>query len=111
MKETKKTTKIEKQKLIEQRLRLAVFRSNKFIYGQIIDDQKGHTLVAISQKELPKEKEKENKIQKAALLGEMLASKALKAGVKKVKFDRRCYKYHGRVKAFADGARQGGLEF
>lgn len=111
MKEVKKTTKSKNKKQIEKRLRLAVFRSNKFIYGQIIDDEKGHTLTSITEKELPEEKQKEKNLQKAALLGEMLAIKAQKAGVKKVKFDRRCYRYHGRVKAFAEGARKGGLQF
>jgi len=111
MKEIKKTIKSQDKEQIEKRLRLAVFRSNKFIYGQIIDDEKGYTLASIAEKELPEEKQKEKNLQKAALLGEMLAVKAQEVGVKKVKFDRRCYRYHGRVKAFAEGARKGGLQF
>jgi len=92
---------------------LAVFRSNKYIYAQIIDDKESHTLVSCGEKELNKKdlKEKITKVKKAGLVGELLAEKAKKAGVKKIKFDRRSYKYHGRVKALAEGARKGGLEF
>lgn len=95
------------------RLRLAVFRSNKSIYAQIIDDDKGKTLVAVDEKNLKTEKgaKKATKAEKARLVGEILAKKAIKAGIKQVKFDRRSYKYHGRVKALAEGAREGGLEF
>lgn len=92
------------------RPRLAVFRSHRAIYGQIIDDQAGRTLVAASSRELAK-KDKLTKTEQAFKVGEILASKALKAKIKKVVFDRRRYRYHGRVKALADGARQGGLEF
>lgn len=108
--------KIKKQinnKVLDKRFRLAVFRSNKYIYAQIIDDQKDHTLVSCSEKELNKKdlKEKVTNIDKASLVGELLAEKAKKIGVKKIKFDRRSYKYHGRIKALAEGARKGGLEF
>lgn len=92
------------------RLRLAVFRSNKAIYAQIIDDKKGKTLVAADSHKLD-EKVKKTKTQQAEAVGELLAKKALKAGFKKIVFDRRGYKYHGRVKALAEGARRGGLEF
>jgi len=107
---------IKKQKnneKLDKRFRLAVFRSNKFIYAQIIDDKESHTLVSCSEKELNKKdlKEKITKVEKASLVGELLAEKAKKAGVKKIKFDRRSYRYHGRVKALAEGARKGGLEF
>lgn len=116
---------------MKDRLRLAVFRSNKAIYAQIIDDEKRKTLVAASEKELVKTNEKPatrgarkktegteitgvqktSKVEKARLVGKILAEKALKKGIKKVKFDRRSYKYHGRVKALAEAAREGGLEF
>ena len=92
------------------RPRLAVFRSNKAIYAQIIDDKQRKTLVAASSLELGKEI-KEDKSQQALAVGELLAKKALKAGIKAVVFDRRHYQYHGRVKALADGARKGGLQF
>jgi len=93
------------------RPRLSIFRSNKHIYAQIIDDSKGKTLVAVSEKDLGKLKTKLVKTQIASLIGEMLAKKALKKKIKKVVFDRSGYKYHGRVKALAEGARKGGLEF
>ena len=80
------------------RPRLNVFRSNKSIYAQVIDDEKGITLVS--------EKGKD-----ANEIGKKIAKKAKKAKVKKVVFDKNGYKYHGRVKAVADGAREGGLEF
>jgi len=109
----KEIKKQKNNKTLDKRFRLAVFRSNKHIYAQIIDDQKGYTLVSCSEKQLNKKdfKENEKNVVKAGLVGELLAEKAKKAGVKKVKFDRRSYKYHGRVKALAEGARKGGLEF
>jgi large subunit ribosomal protein L18 len=101
---------MKKIKEINQRLRLAVFRSARYTSAQIIDDEKGQTLAMVSEKDLPK-KEKLTKTEKAKLMGEILAQKALKVGIKKIKFDRRSYRYHGRVKALADGARKGGLDF
>jgi len=101
---------MKKKKEITKRLRLAVFRSAKHIVAQIIDDEKGQTLVTASEKDLSK-KEKLTKTEKAKLIGEILGKKALKLGLKKIKFDRRSYQYHGRVKALAEGARQGGLDF
>ncbi len=95
----------------EKRLRLAVFRSNKYIGAQIIDDEKGITLIGVSQKDLGKSRGKIDKSAKAALIGEILATKALKKGIKKVKFDRRRCRYHGRIKALAEAARKGGLDF
>ena len=97
-----------------ERPRLNVFRSNKHIYAQIIDDTKGHTLVSAStlDKEFKsKAEEKMTRTQAAYLVGELLAKKALEKNIKKVCFDRAGYKYHGRVKALAEGARKGGLEF
>lgn len=92
--------------------RLSVFRSNKHIYAQIIDDKAGKTLVAASDLNLDsKLKEKKTKTQKAQLVGEKIAQLALKQKIKKVVFDRGCYLYHGRVKALAEAARQAGLDF
>ncbi len=93
-----------------KRPRLAVFRSNRAMYAQLIDDSMGHTLVSASLRDLPKTKQG-NKTDRAALIGEALAKKAKAAGVAEVVFDRRSYRYHGRVKALADGARKGGLQF
>jgi large subunit ribosomal protein L18 len=94
------------------RLRLSIFRSDKNIYVQIIDDQKGTTLVAASSidGEL-KGKLKGDKKAAAAEVGKLVAERAKKAGVTQVVFDRGGYKYHGRVKALADGAREAGLNF
>jgi len=82
--------------------RLAVFRSNQHIYGQIIDDQKGITVAAARGVA---------KMEGATMAGKMLAEKALKLKIKQVVFDRRRYKFHGRVKALAEAAREGGLKF
>lgn len=90
--------------------RLCVFRSLKHIYAQIIDDEKGKTLVSASDQELKQNKELK-KNQKAEELGILIAKKALAKKIEKVVFDRGGYKYHGRVKALAEGARQGGLKF
>lgn len=100
---------------MKNRLRLAVFRSNKALYAQIVDDVKGETLVAASEKDLKKVAKlqggKATKTERARMVGEILAQKAQKKGIKKVKFDRRSHQYHGRVKSLAEGARKGGLEF
>ena len=95
----------------KQRPRLAVFRSHKSIYAQIIDDAKGKTLVAANEKSIKWPKKKLTKTEKALAVGEALATKALKKKIKEVVFDRRKYRYHGRVKALAEGARKGGLVF
>ena len=92
-----------------ERPRLSVFRSNRAIWAQIIDDSKGRTLasaasVNVTEKGLSKKDE-------ATKVGKLLAEKAKAAGVAKVVFDRGPYLYHGRVKALADGAREGGLDF
>lgn len=92
------------------RPRLSVFRSNREIYAQIIDDEMGKTLVSVSAKDRAALKTK-TKTERAEGLGEIIAGKALKAKIKKVVFDKSGYKYHGRVKAVAEGARKGGLEF
>ncbi|MDD3534558.1 MAG: 50S ribosomal protein L18 [Candidatus Cloacimonetes bacterium] len=95
-----------------ERPRLAVFRSIKHIYAQIIDDSKGITLVSMSSKAKSFEAgDAKSKTEISAVVGEKLGEKALAAGIKRIAFDRAGYKYHGRVKALADGARKAGLEF
>ena len=93
--------------------RLAVFRSNKHMYAQIIDDTEGKTLVSAStlQKEVKAELTYTDDVAAAAKLGEVIGKKALEAGIKEVVFDRGGYIYHGKVKALADAAREAGLEF
>jgi len=90
--------------------RLSVFRSNKAIYAQIIDDLKGHTIAAASSMESGVDK-KANKVEQAVAVGKLVAQKATAAGVSAVVFDRGGYLYHGRVKALAEGAREAGLKF
>lgn len=91
-----------------ERPRLSVYRSNKAIYCQIINDQLGHTLVAANSMESPAGG---TKTEVAKLVGQRIAEKAKAAGIEAVVFDRGGYLYHGRVKALADGAREGGLKF
>jgi len=93
------------------RPRLSVFRSNKDIYAQIIDDSKGITVAAASSREAGIGEVKDNKVAKAALVGKKIAELAINAGIQSVVFDRGGYLYHGRVKSLADGAREGGLQF
>lgn len=90
--------------------RLSVLRTNQHIWTQIIDDNKGKTLLACSSKSL-KPKEKLNKLQMSQLVGKTLAQLALKKKILHVRFDRGHYRYHGRVKALADSAREAGLKF
>jgi len=82
--------------------RLCVFRSHQYIYAQLIDDEKGKTLIAV---------QGEANVDKAKKVGKLIAKKALEKKIEKVVFDRGGYKYHGKVKALADGAREGGLKF
>ena len=89
------------------RPRMSVFRSNKQIYVQLIDDLAGKTLVSTSSKGI----EQGTKIEIAAVVGEAIAKKALEAGITEVVFDRNGYLFHGRVKSLADAARKGGLKF
>ena len=93
-----------------ERPRLLVFRSNRGVFAQLIDDDTGRTLAAASWLELPKSF-KGDKTEQAAEVGKRLAAAAKKAGVESVVFDRGGYLYHGRVKALAEGAREGGLSF
>jgi large subunit ribosomal protein L18 len=93
------------------RPRLVVTRSSKFIYAQIIDDITGKTLLSGSDRNQNKENAKITKSEKARSLGKEIAEKAKKMKIGKIVFDRNGYKYHGRIKALADGAREGGLLF
>lgn len=92
-----------------ERPRLSVYRSNKRIYAQVIDDTKGHTLAAAGSHE--GDVKGLTKADAATTVGKLLAERAKAAGVTRVVFDRGGYLYHGRVKALADGAREGGLDF
>ena len=96
-----------------ERPRLNVFRSLEHIYAQVVDDDMGNTLAAASSldPELRGKLQGLNKTQQASRVGQLVAQRALAKGLKQVVFDRGGYPYHGRVKALADGAREGGLEF
>jgi large subunit ribosomal protein L18 len=115
-------TKLEKRTRIRMRIRkkisgtaerprLAVFRSNKQIYVQVVDDLKGVTLLAVSSKEKEIAKTGIKKTEQAKIVGKSLAAKCKEKGIESVIFDRSGYKYHGRVKSLADAAREGGLKF
>ncbi|MET0299629.1 MAG: 50S ribosomal protein L18 [Flavitalea sp.] len=114
------TTKLLKRQKIRYRIRkkisgssatprLAIFRSNTDIYAQLIDDVEGKTLAAASSKEKDIAAQKVNKVEKSKLVGAAIARKATELGITKVTFDRGGNLYHGRVKAVAEGAREGGL--
>jgi large subunit ribosomal protein L18 len=116
-------TKLEKRNRIRMRIRkkisgtaekprIAVFRSNKQIYAQVVDDNKGITILSVSSRE--KEVAGQTGIKKteqAKLVGKSLAEKCKEKGIENVVFDRSGYKYHGRVKSLAEAAREGGLKF
>ena len=109
-KNKKKRMVIKGHKGTSKRPRLSVYRSNRYIYAQLIDDLKGVTLITVSEKELEiTKKEKTKPVERAKQVGELLAKKAIKKKIKKAIFDRRNYKYHGRVKNLADGARSEGM--
>ncbi len=95
------------------RARLSVFRSSKYIYAQVIDDAKGETVVAASslEKDVRGERKTGANIDAAKAVGKLVAERALGKGIKEVVFDRGGYLYHGRIKALADAAREGGLSF
>ena len=96
-----------------ERPRLCVYKSLKYIYAQIIDDEKGHTLVAASslEPEIKSRLTSTKSIEAAQYVGKVIAERAKEKGITKVVFDRGGYPYHGRVKALADAAREAGLEF
>ena len=93
------------------RPRISVFRSNKEIYCQMVDDRSGHTLVSASSRDSGVCDRSTNKVEQAKAVGKSLAEKAQAANITTAVFDRSGYLYHGRVKALADGAREGGLQF
>ena len=95
----------------EARPRLAVYRSNKEIYAQVIDDVTGKTISAASSRDKDISAAKGTKSETAALVGKAIAEKAMKAGVETISFDRGGYLYHGRIKSLAEGAREAGLKF
>ena len=92
-----------------ERPRLSVYRSNRDIYVQIIDDEQGHTLLTATSRTM--KELKGNKVERSKEVGKAIAQMAMDKGIKSVVFDRGGYLYHGRVKALADGAREGGLQF
>lgn len=91
------------------RPRLTVRRSNRYFYAQLIDDVKGNTILSASSFTLDKAAGKENKTTNAFSVGELIGKKAAERGITSAVFDRRSYKFHGRVKSFVDGAKKGGL--
>jgi large subunit ribosomal protein L18 len=95
----------------EERPRLAVYRSVKHIYAQVIDDHKGHTLAAASSSEKNSAVKSGGNVAGAKEIGRLVAQRAKEKGINKVVFDRGGYLYHGRIKALADAAREAGLEF
>lgn len=117
MKRSRKDSRARRHRRVRKTLRgtgtrprLTVFRSNRYIYAQVIDDIDGRTLVVASSHEADLRASNLNK-ETAAKVGQMIGSRAKAAGVETVVFDRGGYKYHGRVKALADAAREAGLEF
>ena len=115
-------TKFERRNRIKKRIRkivsgtadrprMSIFRSNKQIYAQLIDDNNEKTLMAASSSEKDIASAKGSKSDKAAAVGKLIAKKAMDAGIKEVVFDRNGYLYHGRVKQLAEAARESGLKF
>ena len=94
-----------------ERPRLSVFRSNKQIYAQLIDDTEGKTLMAASSRQLEIDDKKITKTVQAELVGKLIAEKAKEAGIEQVVFDRSGYLYHGRIKTLSEAVRKGGLKF
>ena len=113
--------KLEKRNRIKRRVRgkisgsaelprLSVYKSNKEIYAQLIDDKAGKTIVSASSRDKGVDA-KGTKVEASAVVGKAIAAKAIAAGISKIVFDRNGFVYHGRIKALADGAREGGLQF
>jgi large subunit ribosomal protein L18 len=94
-----------------QKPRLSVFRSNRDIYVQLIDDANGVTIASASSRQADIAAQKVNKVEKSKLVGSAIAQKSGELGIKNIVFDRSGYIYHGRIKAVAEGAREGGLQF
>ncbi|MBL6857361.1 MAG: 50S ribosomal protein L18 [Pelagibacteraceae bacterium] len=101
----------KKLKTVSSRYRISIFRSLKNLSAQIIDDKNKKTLVSVSSIEKDIRSNKKKKSETSVLMGEMLAKRAVEKKITKVYFDRGAYKYHGRVKMFADSLRKNGLEF
>lgn len=108
LKRIKRHKEIVAKSLVSGLPRLTVFRSSKHIYANLVDPKNGQTVFSVSDKSL---KTKDTKVAKAKVVGKDFAQKALAKKIKKIVFDRAGYLYHGRVKALADGAREGGLDF
>jgi len=113
-----KNTKLQRETRIsrkirgtEQKPRLSVFRSHNALYAQLINDKNGQTMLGVAEKHIQETLHSGRKIEKAKALGIVLAHNAKKKKISQVVFDKRSYKYHGRIKAFAEGAREGGLQF
>ena len=121
MKKTKKQRWFRRKNRVQakvhgtaERPRLVVYKSLKTIFAQIINDEKGETIVSVHSKKIDKKTDagdRKNKVAEAYISGTELAKMAIEKGIKKVVFDKSGFKYHGRIKALADGARDGGLEF
>lgn len=111
--EQRRTAKVRRQlkKVANGRPRLSVYRSSQNIYAQVIDDAAGHTLAAASTLDKDFKGKNGGDVAAASEIGKLVAERASKAGVKEVVFDRGGYIYHGRVKALAEAAREGGLQF
>ncbi len=118
--DTKKAMRLKRKNRIrtkvsgtQERPRLTVFRSAKHIYAQIIDDTAGQTLISAStvEKQIREKEKAAGKVGAADEIGKLVAKRALEKGISSVVFDRNGYKYHGRVKALSDGARETGLDF
>jgi large subunit ribosomal protein L18 len=116
----KKTARLKRKKRIRKKVsgtaerpRLTVFRSSKHIYAQVVDDARGHTLASVStlENDFKERLESKGKIDSAALAGKMIGERALSQGIERVVFDRNGFRYHGRVKAISDSAREAGLKF
>ncbi len=109
----RRTNRVRRQlkKVANGRPRLSIYRSSENIYAQVIDDLKGHTLASASTLEKDFKGDKGSNVAAATQIGKLIAERATKAGVKEVIFDRGGYIYHGRVKALAEAAREGGLQF
>jgi large subunit ribosomal protein L18 len=110
----KKSTRKTKIVGTSERPRLVVYRSLRYIYGQIVDDVNEKTILSVSNinKDVKKDVSKaKSKVESSKLVGEIIAKKAKEKKIKQVVFDRNGYKYHGRVKALAEGVRKGGLDF
>lgn len=107
----KRSRLLKKKHLIQPRPRLCVYRSLNHIYAQVVDDGKGQTVASASSKDPELKVDGQGKAKVATMVGAMVGKRAVEKGLTKVVFDRRGYRYHGRVKALAEAAREAGLEF